>query len=145
MATIKTTWRELRNNAKLLPKDVVAVQHLNRYGFDDEIINGLIKYDLFPQSFHILGVTYVRISAVLQIIHGLVRNSLRIYADVAAADEAETRARELIEQASVRITPEDIEQMRAGTLTLEELAARTNTDTSTDAQTTEEIADAGSN
>lgn len=85
---------EMQNNDSVLPeigpitnnqkfvfirKDWIEVNDLLKYGFDDEIINGFIKYDIFPGVLKYKGKYYVPKYAIMSIINTLLKNSIKIY------------------------------------------------------------------
>lgn len=57
----------------------VKIQALTKYGFDDYIVQGLIKHDIMPKYIEHKGEYYVRKSDILKLINTFMKNGLKLY------------------------------------------------------------------
>ena len=94
---IKTTWKELSEHF-IEPKHLIPVEDLGRYGFTSEIINGMIRYDIFPRTFFVVGVVYVLRAEIFQVVETLLGNSLKLYESVEQTEAKAAEATKLIEE-----------------------------------------------
>lgn len=78
MKTIVLT-KEVRKAHGISMHQLVRLEELGKYGFDDDIINGLVKYEIMPQVYKINTSFYVLRADVLRIIHTFVKDALVLY------------------------------------------------------------------
>jgi len=76
---------------KFIRQDWIDVYDLGKYGFDEEIITGFIKYEVFPAVLKYKGKHYVPKFAILGLIHKILKNSIKIYQ---ANEEIEAKIKE---------------------------------------------------
>lgn len=121
--TIKCTWKELRENAGLRTADMILVEGLVEYGFDSEIINSMAEFEIFPQTFLIVGAVYVIREEVRKTVNQLLKNEMRVYRDHLTVDRLADSVKAEMERYKVKIEPEDMARIQAGEIKLGEILA----------------------
>ena len=88
---------EITNGHKFtfVRKDWIEVKELGKYGFDDEIINGLVKYEVMPAALRYKGKLYVPKFAILKVLHVTLVNAVKMYE---MAEKHEQDALEILKQ-----------------------------------------------
>ena len=104
-----------------VPGGLIAIEQLGMYGFDQEIMDGMIRYEIFPSVFTINGTDYVSGAEVFQVVRQLLRNSIRLYEAVDETEKRTAEAKELLESGAVKLKESDFQRMEAGEITLTEL------------------------
>jgi DNA-directed RNA polymerase beta' subunit len=102
--------------------DFVPVEALGGYGFDEEIVNKMLRYEIFPQVFVLAGQPQVLRASIFEVVNGLLLNSMRLYELVDETDKAKKDMVELLEKSGVEITREDLARIEAQEIGLLELA-----------------------
>ena len=98
---IALTNKELTAN-KLGPVHFIEVNELSRYGYTNEIINEMVKYEIFPQLFKVKNKIQVLRSEIFGVTEVLLRRSMQLYQAVDARDQAaEIIAREAMSIAAL--------------------------------------------
>lgn len=133
MQTIKTTWAELAEHTPRVQADFVRLTELDAYGFDGEIVTLMIKHDVFPQTFVISGTleasedndVYVLRDQVQEVVRDMLRNSMRIYEDVAELDK---RKDALLEHAdAIKLDSDMLAKIESGEWTIDDAKQHTKT------------------
>jgi hypothetical protein len=104
-----------------IPGGLIAIEQLGMYGFDQEIMDGMIRYEIFPPVFVVNGTDYVSGAEVFQVVRQLLRNSIRLYEAVDESEKRTAEAKELLESGAVKLKESDFQRMEAGEITLTEL------------------------
>ena len=112
--TIKITTQEARQHGIDLGRDAIAVENLGNYGFDSELINSMVKFEIFPQTYMHTGRVIVLRREIMQVVNQLLRNSMKVYEAVEESDRIKKEAAELIESNTVALTAEDQERISKG-------------------------------
>ena len=86
-----------KNN--LTRADLVKIEALGEYGFDNEIIQLMIAYEIMPQTFSLNKKIYVIRKEVQQVLNSILHNTMVMYDMVEKKDElvAEATAKALAE------------------------------------------------
>lgn len=113
--TIQATFTELKKHGI---KSVRMVSELGKYGMDVEIINLMVKYDIFPQTYLIRKDVYVSESDVVVLVNRLLLTNMRLYKIRENLDEAKAEAFKYIEDNKIKITDEDLAAIEGGYKTL---------------------------
>ena len=122
--TIKISFEKAKTRG-LPPSEFVMVKNLGQYGFDADIIDKMIKYDIFPQTYLIVGNVYVVKASIAGILNRMVKNTMTMYDEVAANEakvaelQAQVDAETPVEP--VPLTASDIEAIHAGETTLQDV------------------------
>lgn len=85
--TVHVLTKEIRHELGIKMGDLVRIDELNRYGFDDKVIAGFLRFEIFPQVYQVSRTKYVRRSEVTKIINQLLINAITLYQAVEAKDE----------------------------------------------------------
>jgi hypothetical protein len=104
-----------------VPGGLVAIEQLGMYGFDQEIMDGMVKYEIFPAVYTINGADYVSGAEVFTVVRQLLRNSIRLYETVDESEKRTREAKELLESNSVKLKESDFRRLESGEITLTEL------------------------
>jgi hypothetical protein len=120
MATIKASWKEL-NDHGIQPENLIRVEDLGKVGFNSEIINGMLKYEIFPQAFLVVGVAYVLREDLFKVVETLLGNALKLYESVEESEKKAKEAAQLIKENAVPITEEDFQRVEAGEISMVDL------------------------
>lgn len=115
--TVKITWGDL-TKAGLSVQDLISLETLGNYGFCNDTIMGLIKFDILPQTYYIRGKVMVLRRDIFAVVNMFLKNSIALYETVATNDKLTKDYQETLEKSGVKITPEDFEAIEAGTATL---------------------------
>lgn len=111
--TIKTTWAEIRKNTGREGVDHIAITHLGKYGFTEQIINDMLKFDIFPQAYLVAGEVYVVRDEIFgHVVRRLLENSMTTYQAVADMEENAKKVQEAMEQ--VVLDDEALEKLASG-------------------------------
>jgi len=103
-ATIKCSWKGLKDATGLDGVECIAVAHLGKYGFSDDIINQMVKFDIFPQTYLICGMVYVARDAIfLGVVRSLLDNAMTLYQGVADLDANAEKVSKYIEENAVKV------------------------------------------
>lgn len=70
---------------------LIKVIDLVKFGFDDEIIEGLVKYGVFPQVVKKGKTLYVSKEEVQYIINTFLKNAIKLYETAEMAEEMKTK------------------------------------------------------
>jgi hypothetical protein len=122
MQTIKATWKDLHNHG-IQPEHLIRVADLGNFGFSNEIINGMVKFDIFPRTYFVVGVVYVLRCDIFQLVETLLGNALKLYESVEESEKKVAEAARLIEENAVPITEEDFQRVEAGEVSMVDLIA----------------------
>jgi hypothetical protein len=122
MATIKASWKEL-NDHGIQPENLIRVEDLSKVGFNSEIINGMLKYEIFPQAFLVVGVIYVLREDLFKVVETLLGNALKLYESVEESEKKVKEAAQLIEENAVPITEADFQRVESGEISMVDLIA----------------------
>ena len=117
MQTIKATWKDLHNHG-IQPEHLIRVADLGNFGFSNEIINGMVKFDIFPRTYF-----YVLRCDIFQLVETLLGNALKLYESVEESEKKVAEAARLIEENAVPITEEDFQRVEAGEVSMVDLIA----------------------
>lgn len=113
MVVHKTTFAELA--AHNIPKsDLVAVNDLNRYGLTEHIIMDMVKYDVWPKTYYVVGRAWVRKQAILHWINTCMHNCLALYKDVETCEKRQQDAIDLVKSTTVKLDDADLKQVEQG-------------------------------
>jgi len=119
--TIVITTQEARQHGITIGTDCVAVEDLGRYGFDSELINEMIKFEIFPQTYKHMGRIIVLKRDITEIINKLLHNSMKIYEKVEELDRIKEEVAKLAESNMVALTAEDQERITRGEISYTDL------------------------
>ncbi len=120
MATIKASWKELHDHG-IQPENLICVEDLGKVGFNSEIINGMLKYEIFPQAFLVVGAAYVLKDEIFKVVETLLGNALKLYESVEESEKKVKEAAQLIEENAVPITEADFQRVEAGEISMVDL------------------------
>ena len=137
--TIKCTWADLYKHTGLDGTTTIPVAELGRFGLSDEIINLMLECDIFPQTYLISGAPVVSRESIFGVVRQLLTNEMRIYRDHLTVDKLAEDVRKYMEDNKIQLTPEHLERIRAGELTVQEAIASVIEGRKT--ETTKEIVD----
>lgn len=113
MVVHKTTFAELA--AHNIPKsDLVSVNDLNRYGITEHIIMGMVKYDVWPKTYYVVGRAWVRKQAILHWINTCMSNCLALYRDVETCEQRQRDAIDLVQSTTVKLDDADLDRVSNG-------------------------------
>jgi DNA-directed RNA polymerase beta' subunit len=101
--------------------DFITIEALGGYGFDEEIVNKMLRYEIFPQTFVLADQPQVLRASIFKVVNGLLLNSMRLYELVDETDKAKKDMVELLEKSGVEITQEDLARIEAQEIGLWEL------------------------
>lgn len=136
---IKCTWAELYKNTGLDGTTTIPVSELGRFGLSDEIVNLMLECDIFPQAFVINTVPVVARESIFGVVRQLLTNEMRIYRDHVYVDKLAADVRKYMDEKKIQLTPEHLERIRAGELTVNDAIASVIEARKT--ETTKEIVD----
>lgn len=122
MPTIKATWKEMHAHG-IQPADLIRVQDLGQFGFNDEILAGMQRYEIFPQTFFVVGVVYVKRVSIFSVVGQLLQNAIRIYEGVEETDKKAAEAQKAIEENSVPLSEEDWKRFESGEAAMVDIIA----------------------
>lgn len=72
----------------ILLHQLIKISDLGYYGFDAQIINEMVEYDIFPQVYKYRGSVYVAKDTIFGIVGTFIRNALTLYKAVDGAEKA---------------------------------------------------------
>jgi Na+-transporting NADH:ubiquinone oxidoreductase subunit NqrA len=75
---------------------LIEIRELGFYGFDNDIINDMVKYEIFPQVYKVKNKLYVQRSVIFGIVETFLKNAMTLYK---AVEETEKVKAELAERA----------------------------------------------
>ena len=104
-----------------VPGGLITIEQLGMYGFDQEIMDGMIRYEIFPPVFMVNGTDYVSGAEVFTVVRQLLRNSIRLYEAVEESEKRSAEAKDLLETGAVKLKESDFCRMEAGEITLTDL------------------------
>jgi hypothetical protein len=113
MPTIKASWKEMRAHG-IQPSDLIRVQDLGRFGFNDEILAGMQRFQIFPQALFVAGVVYVKRESIFLVVEKLLQNAIRLYEGVEETEKKAAEAQRVLEEESVPLTNADFQRFEAG-------------------------------
>lgn len=121
--TIKTTWAEIEREINRVGIDFISVESLGKYGFTDQIVNDMIRFDIFPQAYLVTGATYVLREEIFGVVvRKLLENSLAIYQNVQDLDEARAKVKTSMED--VVMDEEAMAKLASGEWTMDQVRER---------------------
>jgi hypothetical protein len=120
MATIVATRTDLKK-MNLKQSDLIPVSALGAFGFDDDIIKSLAKYEILPQVLKVQHVYYMIREEVFGLVNRFIKNELAIYKAVEDKENLLAESAKFIEENKVKLTKEDLEKIEAGEANLVEL------------------------
>lgn len=124
--TIKTTWAEIEREINRVGIDFISVESLGKYGFTDQIVNDMIRFDIFPQAYLVTGATYVLREEIFgAVVRKLLENSLAIYQNVQDMDEARAKIKASMED--VVMDEEAVAKLASGEWTMNQVRERSQT------------------
>lgn len=116
--TIKTTFAELRKHGI---NDWCLLENLPSQGYDEDIVNLMIKYEIFPQTFLVAGQIYISKAAINLVTNKLLRTQMHMYETVETLNEAKAAAIKYLEENKIRLDADDLEAISNGTKTLAQI------------------------
>lgn len=121
--TIKTTWAEIEREIGRVGIDFISVESLGKYGFTDQIINDMIKFEIFPQAYLVTGAVYVMREEIFgAVVRKLLENSMAIYQNVQDLDEARAKIKDAMED--VVMDEEAAAKLASGEWTMDQVRER---------------------
>lgn len=124
MRTIVANKSDLKKMG-LKPCDIISIDMLGEYGFDDQLIKSMVDFEIFPDVIKLeSGSTFnyfVAKDQIFGIVNRLLKNELAIYKAVAEKDKVVAEAEKYIEENKIKIEPEDLERIKTGEITMIEL------------------------
>lgn len=121
--TIKTTWSEIKRHMGRLGIDFISVEHLGKYGFTDQIINDMIRFEIFPQAYLVTGAVYVLREDIFgSVVRKLLENSMAVYKHVQDLDEARAKIKDAMED--VVMDEEAVAKLASGEWTMDQVRER---------------------
>lgn len=119
MKKYKMTLKDL-NRLNMSLGSLIRLDNLGYVGFDNEIVEGMLKYDIFPDLIEYRHDIYVRKDDIFAVVRQLLKNSLRLYEAVESVDNhVEKMATELA--SAVPLSAEDLAKVQAGEMTMSDL------------------------
>jgi hypothetical protein len=119
MRKFKMTLKDM-NRLKITLGSLIRLDNLGYVGFDNEIVDAMIKFDIFPDLIEYRGDIYVRKDDIFGVVQRLLRSSMKLYEAVETVDNhVEKVAKELA--AAVPLTAEELAKVSAGEMTMDEL------------------------
>ena len=97
---------ELPTGFKFLRGDWIYIQDLAKYGFDSEILAGLMKHEIMPKGIKWHGKIYLPKAAIVSLINRMIKANLQVRD---ATDEIEQQAKEAFESIKL-VKAEDLEE-----------------------------------
>ena len=119
--TIKITTQEARQRGIDLGRDTVGVENLNLYGFDSELINSMVKFEIFPQTYLHSGRVLVLRRELCEVVNKLLHGSMKLYEAVEESDRLKEEAAKLVESNTVPLTSEDQDRISRGEISYTDL------------------------
>lgn len=108
------------NRLKISLGDLIRIDNLGFVGFDNEIVEAMIKYEIFPDLIEYRHDMYILKNEIFGVVNKLLKSSMKLYEAVEAVDEhVEKVAKELSE--AVPLTAEEMAPVMAGEMTLSDL------------------------
>lgn len=98
---------ELPTGFKFLRGDWIYIQDLAKYGFDSEIVAGLMKHEIMPKGIKWHGKIYLPKFAVVSLINSMIKANLQVRD---ATDEIEAGAKSALEQVKL-VNVNELEQL----------------------------------
>lgn len=121
--TIKTTWSEIEREIGRVGIDFISVESLGKYGFTDQIINDMIRFEIFPQVYLVTGAVYVLREEIFgAVVRKLLENSMAIYQNVQDLDEARAKIKGAMED--VVMDEEAVAKLASGEWTMDQVRER---------------------
>lgn len=124
--TIKTTWSEIEREIGRVGIDFISVESLGKYGFTDQIIDDMIRFEIFPQAYLVTGAVYVLREEIFgSVVRKLLENSMAIYQNVQDLDEARAKIKDAMED--VVMDEEAVAKLASGEWTMDQVRERSAT------------------
>ena len=98
---------ELPTGFKFLRGDWIYIQDLAKYGFDSEIVAGLMKHEIMPKGIKWHGKIYLPKFAIVSLINSMIKANLQVRD---ATDELEAEAKKVIEQVKL-VKADELDQV----------------------------------
>lgn len=98
---------ELPTGFKFLRGDWIYIQDLAKYGFDSEIVAGLMKHEIMPKGIKWHGKIYLPKFAVVSLINSMIKANLQVRD---ATDTIEAEAKSAFEQMKM-VSVDELEQL----------------------------------
>lgn len=98
---------ELPTGFKFLRGDWIYIQDLAKYGFDSEIVAGLMKHEIMPKGIKWHGKIYLPKFAVVSLINSMIKANLQVRD---ATDAIESEAKSAFEQMKL-VSVDELEQL----------------------------------
>lgn len=99
--------QELPTGFKFLRGDWIYIQDLAKYGFDSEIVAGLMKHEIMPKGIKWHGKIYLPKFAIVSLINSMIKANLQVRD---ATDEIEAEAKNAFEQMKL-VNVDELEQL----------------------------------
>lgn len=120
---IVTSWKEIKKRLGREGIEFIQVGDLGKYGFDDQIVTAMVKFDIFPQAYIVCGGCYVLRDEIFgMVVNKLLRNSMDIYQAVEDKDNAIAAVRAAMED--VVMDEEAIAKLASGEWTMDQVRER---------------------
>ena len=84
--------------------DWIYFQDLIKYGFDEEIIEGLMKYEIMPMGIKYKGKVYLPKTQIIGLINKMIKANLQVRAKT---DELEKTAKDTLELVADELSNSD--------------------------------------
>lgn len=114
--TIKTSFAELKKHGI---EDACLLENLQ--GYDSDIINLMIKHDIFPQTFYILGQIYVSRAHINLVTNRLLRTQMHMYETMENLEDAKAKAIKYLEDNKIKLDENDVIDIASGRKTLSQI------------------------
>lgn len=99
--------QELPTGFKFLRGDWIYIQDLAKYGFDSEILAGLMKHEIMPKGIKWHGKIYLPKAAIVSLINRMIKTNLQVRD---ATDEIEAEAKKAFESMKL-VKADEIDQV----------------------------------
>lgn len=96
-----TTDSPVPDNFRFSRGEWILIQDLPRYGFDNEILGGLMKHEIMPQGIRYKGKIYIPKINILSLINKMIKANLAVRD---ATDKLESMAKDTMESIEQDLT-----------------------------------------
>lgn len=117
METYKITTKDMKKMGMDLSK-LILIESLGYYGFNNTIINKMVKHNIFPNVYFYRGKPYVLRASIFEAVETIMENTMLIYDQNAKNEETVERFNKMLEEEALKITPEEVKYMEDNNMSI---------------------------
>jgi hypothetical protein len=113
----KITHEQLRAAGRSI-NSFIRTSDLMKYGFTDEVVESLLRFEIFPNRYVIQGDVYIHRQDLHELLSKFIMNNIKLYETVELEKAKAAEAKQVFESNTFPLSPEDFERMNSGEIGL---------------------------